>query len=45
MADVIDSAAEIEELQRNTAIKMHFLNHYAVPSTHCCNYGDSIDER
>ncbi|EPH5902176.1 TraR/DksA family transcriptional regulator, partial [Escherichia coli] len=27
MADIIDSASEIEELQRNTAIKMHRLNH------------------
>ncbi|EHW4894294.1 TraR/DksA family transcriptional regulator, partial [Escherichia coli] len=26
MADIIDSASEIEELQRNTAIKMHRLN-------------------
>ncbi|EOS1195202.1 TraR/DksA family transcriptional regulator, partial [Escherichia coli] len=27
MADLIDSASEIEELQRNTAIKMRRLNH------------------
>ncbi len=27
MADIIDSASEIEELQRNTAIKMRRLNH------------------
>lgn len=26
MADIIDSASEIEELQRNTAIKMRRLN-------------------
>lgn len=30
MADIIDSASEIEELQRNTAIKMRRLNHQAV---------------
>ncbi len=28
MADIIDSASEIEELQRNTAIKMRRLNHW-----------------
>ncbi|EEC9599833.1 TraR/DksA family transcriptional regulator, partial [Escherichia coli] len=27
MADIIDSASEIEELQRNTAIKMRRLNY------------------
>ncbi|EIO4652246.1 TraR/DksA family transcriptional regulator [Shigella sonnei] len=35
MADIIDSASEIEELQRNTAIKMRRLN----------KCGDPIDER
>ncbi len=30
MADIIDSASEIEELQRNTAIKMRRLNHQAI---------------
>ncbi len=30
MADIIDSASEIEELQRNTAIKMRRLNYQTV---------------
>ncbi|ENB6267578.1 TraR/DksA family transcriptional regulator, partial [Escherichia coli] len=44
MADIIDSASETEELQRNTAIKMHRLNHQAISATHCCECGDPIDE-
>ncbi|EEW6697595.1 TraR/DksA family transcriptional regulator, partial [Escherichia coli] len=40
MADIIDSASEIEELQRNTAIKMRRLNHQAISATHCCECGD-----
>lgn len=31
MADIIDSASEIEELQRNTAIKMRRLNYLNRP--------------
>ena len=45
MADIIDSASEIEGLQRNTAIKMRRLNHQAISATHCCECGDPIDER
>lgn len=45
MADIIDSASEIEELQRNTAIKMRRLNYLAVSATYCCECGDPIDER
>ncbi len=45
MADIIDSASEIEELQRNTAIKMRRPNHQAISATHCCECGDPIDER
>ena len=45
MADIIDSASEIEELQRNTAIKMRRLNYLAGAATHCCECGDPIDER
>ena len=44
MADIIDSASEIEELQRNTAIKMRRLNYQTVSATHCCECGDPIDE-
>ncbi len=43
MADIIDSASEIEELQRNTAIKMRRLNYQTVSATHCCECGDPID--
>ncbi|EFD2419328.1 TraR/DksA family transcriptional regulator, partial [Escherichia coli] len=42
MADIIDSASEIEELQRNTAIKMRRLNYQTVSATHCCECGDPI---
>ncbi|EOY4661367.1 TraR/DksA family transcriptional regulator [Escherichia coli] len=45
MADIIDSTSEIEELQRNTAIKMRRLNHQAISATHCCECGDPIEER
>ena len=45
MADIIDSASEIEELQRNTAIKMRRLNYQTISATHCCECGDPIDER
>ncbi|EEX2177175.1 conjugal transfer protein TraR, partial [Escherichia coli] len=45
MADIIDSASEIEELQRNTAIKMRRQNYQTVSATHCCECGDPIDER
>ena len=31
MADIIDSASEIEELQRNTAIKMRRQNYQTEP--------------
>ena len=45
MADIIDTAAEIEELQRNNALSHHRLNHNAVSTEHCIECGDPIDER
>lgn len=33
--DIIDTAAEIEELQRNAALSAHRLNHNAVSAEHC----------
>lgn len=45
MADVIDTAAEIEELQRNNALSHHRLNRNAVSAEHCIECGDPIDER
>lgn len=39
MADIIDTAAEIEELQRNAALSAHRLNHNAVSAEHCAECG------
>ncbi|HFK5690324.1 TraR/DksA family transcriptional regulator [Enterobacter hormaechei] len=46
MADIIDTAAEIEELQRNAALSAHRLNHNAVSETHCEECDEQLsDER
>lgn len=45
MADIIDTAAEIEELQRNNALSHHRLNRNAISAEHCIECGDPIDER
>lgn len=45
MADIIDTAAEIEELQRNSALSHHRLNRNAISAEHCIECGDPIDER
>lgn len=42
MADIIDSAAEIEELQRNNALASHRLNRHAVSAEHCSECGEAI---
>ncbi|MES3286661.1 TraR/DksA family transcriptional regulator [Klebsiella aerogenes] len=42
MADIIDTAAEIEELQRNAALSAHRLNRNAVSAEHCSECGESI---
>ena len=44
MADIIDTAAEIEELQRNAALSAHRLNRNAVSAEHCEECGDPIPE-
>ncbi|WP_427167990.1 TraR/DksA family transcriptional regulator [Citrobacter koseri] len=44
MADIIDTAAEIEELQRNAALSAHRLNRNAVSATHCEACGEVIPE-
>ncbi|MEB6409515.1 TraR/DksA family transcriptional regulator [Enterobacter vonholyi] len=44
MADIIDTAAEIEELQRNAALSAHRLNRNAVSAEHCEECGESIPE-
>lgn len=35
MADIIDTAAEIEELQRNAALSAHRINRNAVSAERC----------
>ena len=35
MADIIDTAAEIEELQRNAALSAHRIDRNAVSAEHC----------
>ncbi|MGZ2365321.1 TraR/DksA family transcriptional regulator [Citrobacter freundii] len=42
MADIIDTAAEIEELQRNAALSAHRLNRNAVSAEHCAECGEDI---
>ncbi|HCP3273852.1 TPA: TraR/DksA family transcriptional regulator [Escherichia coli] len=44
MADIIDTAAEIEELQRNAALSSHRLNRNAVSAEHCEECGEDIPE-
>ncbi|EIX4511099.1 TraR/DksA family transcriptional regulator [Escherichia coli] len=45
MADIIDNAAEIEELQRNLSLQKCKYGSNAPSATHCCECGDPIDER
>ncbi|MGG7787199.1 TraR/DksA family transcriptional regulator [Klebsiella aerogenes] len=42
MADIIDTAAEIEELQRNAALSAHRINRNAVSAEHCSECGERI---
>lgn len=42
--DIIDTAAEIEELQRNAALSAHRLNRNAVSAEYCEDCGDPIPE-
>ncbi|HBQ2427573.1 TPA: TraR/DksA family transcriptional regulator [Klebsiella aerogenes] len=42
MADIIDTAAEIEEPQRNAALSAHRINRNAVSAEHCSECGESI---
>lgn len=42
MADIIDTAAEIEELQRNAALSAHRINHNAVSAEYCSECGEDI---
>ncbi|MZJ51351.1 TraR/DksA family transcriptional regulator [Enterobacter hormaechei] len=40
--DIIDTAAEIEELQRNAALSAHRLNRNAVSAVNCAECGEDI---
>ncbi|MDT3751147.1 TraR/DksA family transcriptional regulator [Citrobacter freundii complex sp. 2023EL-00966] len=42
MADIIDNASTLEDLQRDAALSMHRLNHSAVSATHCVECGDKL---
>ncbi len=42
MADIIDTAAVIEELQRNAALSAHRINHNAVSAEYCSECGENI---
>lgn len=42
MADIIDNASTLEDLQREAALSMHRLNHSAVSATHCEECGDKL---
>ncbi|EMO4629149.1 TraR/DksA family transcriptional regulator [Enterobacter kobei] len=40
--DIIDTAAEIEELQRNAALSAHRVNRNAVSAEYCAECGEDI---
>ncbi|MCK7317227.1 TraR/DksA family transcriptional regulator [Enterobacter cloacae] len=40
--DIIDTAAEIEELQRNAALSAHRIDRNAVSAEHCAECGEDI---
>ncbi|MEB0317584.1 TraR/DksA family transcriptional regulator [Citrobacter freundii] len=42
MADIIDNASTLEDLQRDAALSMIRLNHSAVSATHCEECGDPL---
>lgn len=44
MADIIDTAAEIEELQRNAALSAHRVNRNTVSAEHCAECDEPIPE-
>ncbi|MGE2854133.1 TraR/DksA family transcriptional regulator [Enterobacter hormaechei] len=44
MADIIDTAAEIEELQRNAALSAHRIDRNAVSAEHCEECGEDIPD-
>lgn len=44
MADIIDSASEVEELQRNAALAAHRINRLAVSAMRCIQCDEELPE-
>lgn len=44
MADIIDSASEVEELQRNAALAAHRMNRDAVSAIRCSDCDEELPE-
>lgn len=44
MADIIDSASELEDLQRDAALSMRRINRNSVSATHCVDCGEAIPD-
>ncbi|QLX05677.1 TraR/DksA family transcriptional regulator [Citrobacter freundii] len=44
MADIIDNASQLEDLQRDAELSMHRINHSAVSATHCEECGDQLSD-
>lgn len=44
MADIIDSASEVEELQRNAALAAHRMNRDAVSAIRCSDCDEQLPE-
>ena len=44
MADIIDNASALEDLQRDAALSMHRINRNAVSANHCESCGEDIPE-
>ena len=44
MADIIDSASEVEELQRNAALAAHRMNRDAVSATRCSDCDEELPQ-
>ena len=44
MADIIDSASEVEELQRNAALAAHRINRLAVSAIRCSDCDEELPE-
>lgn len=42
--DIIDSASEVEELQRNAALAAHRINRLAVSAVKCSDCGDDLPQ-